>query len=486
MKRWSLALTLGVFALLAGTAGPVSAQGFGVYEQGTCAMGRGGAAVAAPCQDGSSVYFNPAGLSFEKKQISLGGALIGPIGEFTNDKTSLTSTLKKAWYPVPNVYASTPLGDRLAAGIGVFAPYGLTSEWPITAEGRFLGYKSVVQAVYVQPTLAWKASDKLSLGLGADITYLNVQLRQRVDLSKQALTGTPYTFANFGVPAGTDFADINLKGNAWSVGAHVGVLIKASEKVTLGARVMTGQKIKVNNGTIETTQINTGLLLPVALGPTLPAGTPIDAMVKSSFAAGGRLSNQSAKTSLPMPLQAVAGLAYQATPSVKLLADYQFVQWSKFDTLVIDGDFLDATIVEAYKNTPRAAGGDRSQSGHEHGGARRDQHPRGRGAGRDGHASPPGGETPGVQRRVGAAVDPAHAPGRGVHLPAAARTRRPVDGGREQRRVQLQGPSLRRRAVVRVLRPHDPESGIHGQAHPGAPGRVLPCGPFCALPGAHP
>jgi long-subunit fatty acid transport protein len=52
-----------------------------------------------------------------------------------------------------------------------------------------------------------------------------------------------------------------------------------------------------------------------------------------------------------MPLQAVAGLAYQATPSVKLLADYQFVQWSKFDTLVIDGDYLDATSVEAYKNT---------------------------------------------------------------------------------------------------------------------------------------
>ncbi len=52
-----------------------------------------------------------------------------------------------------------------------------------------------------------------------------------------------------------------------------------------------------------------------------------------------------------MPLQAVAGLAYQATPSVKLLVDYQFVQWSKFDTLVIDGDVLKSTVDESYRNS---------------------------------------------------------------------------------------------------------------------------------------
>jgi len=351
MRRRFVAISAFAFGVWFGAAVPASAQGFGVYEQGTCAMGRGGAGVAAPCQDASGVYFNPAGLSFDQKQVSLGAALIGPQGDFTNDTTKLVSTLKKAWYPVPNVYASTPLGPRLAAGIGVFAPYGLTSEWPLTSEGRFLAYKSVVQGIYVQPTIAWKASERLSLGVGVDVTYVNLQLLQRVDLSKQAITGTPYTFANLGVKAGTDFADIDLSGRTWSLGAHVGVLYKASDRMTLGARVMTGQKVKVDDGKIKTQQISTPYVLPIPLGATLPAGTPIDAIVKPFFAGGGKLSNQSAKTSLPLPLQAVAGLAYQATPKVMLLADYQFVQWSKFDKLVVDGEYLDTANHEGYRDT---------------------------------------------------------------------------------------------------------------------------------------
>src|SRR5665647_3666170 len=72
-----IAVVLGALA-----AGPVSAQGFGVYEQGACMMGRGGAGVADPCPDGSGAFFNPAGLSFEAKLVTLGGALIGPQGTF--------------------------------------------------------------------------------------------------------------------------------------------------------------------------------------------------------------------------------------------------------------------------------------------------------------------------------------------------------------------------------------------------------------------
>ena len=41
----------------------VLAQGYGVYEQGTCVMARAGTGVASPCADGSSIYFNPAGIA---------------------------------------------------------------------------------------------------------------------------------------------------------------------------------------------------------------------------------------------------------------------------------------------------------------------------------------------------------------------------------------------------------------------------------------
>src|SRR5256885_15663540 len=41
----------------------LGAQGFGIFEQNTCTMGRGGTAAGAPCADGSAIFFNPAGVA---------------------------------------------------------------------------------------------------------------------------------------------------------------------------------------------------------------------------------------------------------------------------------------------------------------------------------------------------------------------------------------------------------------------------------------
>jgi long-chain fatty acid transport protein len=339
-----LALAVGLAA-----ASPASAQGFGVYEQGACMMGRGGAGVADPCQDGSGVFFNPASLSFGATTITVGGALINPSGRFVDTSggplNGTISTLNNRWYPVPNVYASIPYRKRFAFGVGVFAPYGLTSEWPSTSEGRFLGYKSLVQGVYIQPTLAIKINERASVGVGVDLTYLNVELRQHLDLSTQFVQ-PGVTFGAVGVPANTDFADLQLKGNAWHGGYHIGLQVKATDRVSFGLRYLSGQTVGVTNGTIHTTQIPTGLFLPAGLG-----GAPIDAAIAPLFASGQKLSNQSATTSIPLPAQFVAGVAVKASPSIKIFLDYQFTNWAAFSVLPINGQYLTNTIVESYRDT---------------------------------------------------------------------------------------------------------------------------------------
>jgi long-chain fatty acid transport protein len=358
MARFLGFCLLGLAVVLAAGA-PASAQGFGVYEQGACMMGRGGAGVADPCMDASGVFFNPAALSFSKVTITLGGALIGPTGTFTDTSggalNGTVSTLNKKWYPVPNIYASVPFKQHFAFGIGVFAPYGLTTDWPSNSEGRFLGYKSLVQGIYVQPTLAIKFNDRVSVGVGADITYLNVELRQRVDLSSQTLVpGT--TFAAFGVLPGTDFADVQLKGHAWNPGFHVGVQVKVNDSVSFGARFLSGQTVNVTNGSISTRQISavkpdgTQYVLPVTIPGVAPAGTPLDLLVASQFATGGKLSNQTATTSLPLPAQFVAGLAFKVMPAVKLFTDVQFTNWDAFNVLPINGQYLQESITESYGN----------------------------------------------------------------------------------------------------------------------------------------
>jgi long-chain fatty acid transport protein len=364
MYRFLGVILLVVLLGLAG-AGMASAQGFGVYEQGACMMGRGGAGVADPCADGSGVFFNPAALSFDAKVITLGGTMIGPTGTFTDTSTTsmkgTVSTLNKKWYPVPNIYMTLPFAKKYAFGVGVFAPYGLTTDWPVASQGRYLGYKSVVEGLYIQPTFAVKINDKVSVGFGVDVTHLNVELYQRADLSTQALGTTGLTFAQLNllcpasicgtVPQGTDFADIQLKGNTWNYGYHVGAQFKVNDRFSIGMRYLGGQKVDVPDGAIATTQISVpGVKVPVA-GPGGTTFIPVDTVLKPQFDAGGTLSNQSAKTSIPLPAQFVAGVAIKASQSVKLFFDYQFTNWSAFDNLTIDGQYLDKNIPESYKNT---------------------------------------------------------------------------------------------------------------------------------------
>ncbi len=336
--------------------GTARAQGYGLYGQSACAMARAGAGVAEPCPDASSIFFNPAGLSFEKVEIGLGGVLIGPRGSFIDKNTSQVGKLNDHWYWWPNIYFSKPVAGRYALGVGVFAPYGLTTDWPVDFQGRYLGYHSTLQAIYIQPTLAVKLNDRTSVGAGVDITYLNVELRQRVDLSVQplpALAGIPpgATFALLGVRTGTDFADINLKGNTWNAGYHLGVLVKANDRVSFGARFLSGQSVHLKDGAITTTQISTPYTLPFSLPGVAPEGTPLDVLLKPQFAAGAPLGNQTGSSRLPLPSQFVAGTAFKVLPKAKVMVDYQFTRWSKFDKLVISGQYLTTFVPENFRDT---------------------------------------------------------------------------------------------------------------------------------------
>jgi long-chain fatty acid transport protein len=337
MQRWSVMGALLIGACVVGAAAPAAAQGYAVYEQGACMTGRGGAGVASPCADASAVNYNPGGLSFDKVQIGLGGALVSPRATYTAWDTNKESLLNVRWYPVPNIYASAPIGKRVAVGIGVFAPYGLTTDWPSTSIARFLGYKSLVQGVYIQPTVAFKVNDRLSIGVGVDITHLNLLLRQRLDLAEQTVTGTNLTFHQVGVPIGTDFARFAVKGGAWSTGFHVGALLKVSDRVSFGARYLKGQDVEVDDATLESHQILTG--------------TRYDAALAGLFLDGQKLASQTVKTALPLPAQIVGGVAVQATTRLKLLLDYQWTNWSTFEVLPVDGETLDMAAEENCRDT---------------------------------------------------------------------------------------------------------------------------------------
>ena len=249
MRRYPVWLAVCGSVVLAGAPASLTAQGYSVNEHSSCAMGRAGTAVASPCADGSSIFFNPAGIANAAKgvwTISTGVTAIAPSGGFTNDATGLRTDLEDIVIPVPALYVQGGLTDKLSAGIGAFAPYGLTTKWPKNSEARFRGYKSTIRAIYVQPTLAYKLTNQLKVGAGFDVNFLHLGLEQRVDLaSQQAAPGI--TFGMLGFPVGTDIADVELTGNGTGVGYHLGAMWEPSSRVSFGLRYLSRQLVKINS-----------------------------------------------------------------------------------------------------------------------------------------------------------------------------------------------------------------------------------------------
>ncbi|HET7791049.1 MAG TPA: outer membrane protein transport protein [Gemmatimonadales bacterium] len=357
MRRLALLLFAGVPSL-------VQAQGFSVYEHNTCAMARGGAAVASPCADGSALWFNPAGLAgLSGTHLSAGGTLIHPFGNFTDDYTATQTDMPDQNYLVPNLFITHAVTSKFGVGFGIFAPYGLGTKWPTTFLGRFAGYNTSIKTIYFQPTIAYQITPKLSVGGALAYVHSSLELHQRVDLSAQPLPpaldgalGLPVgtLFSALGIQTGTDAADAVLTATGNTITAHFGVLYKATSALTLGLRYLMGRTISYS-GSANFTELPTGDTLAAGATPLNPSTPlPVDLLVATQFLPDSAFANGTATTHVRMPAQVVLGAAYTVTPKWSVMSDVQYTRWRDFSTLNINfanPATPDRHVIEGYKDT---------------------------------------------------------------------------------------------------------------------------------------
>lgn len=347
-----------VLGVAIGAPAALGAQGFGVYEHGTCTMGRAGAAVARPCADGSATFFNPAGLAgMQGTHLAAGVTLIPAAGSFTDDFTRQTWDLENPVVPVPNFYISHGFSDKLGASLGVFVPYGLETKWPTgDFPGRFLGWNSRLRAIYIQPTVGYQLHPRLKVGLGAAYVVSDIELKQRVDLSEQVVPSPSLppgtTFSALGIPTGSDFAEGQLQAEGNGLTFNIGAIVKVSERFSIGARYLSRTTIEYDGDAVFTQLPTTLTLAPN--NPLTGTTTPVDALVAANFAPGGPLGDGGVGTSIVMPPQAVIGIAWQASDRWAVMADYQTVIWGWFASLPVDFDnpgTPDFALYEGYNDT---------------------------------------------------------------------------------------------------------------------------------------
>jgi long-chain fatty acid transport protein len=321
--------------LLAGVPSLLGAQGFGVYEHNTCTMGRGGVAAARPCADGSAIFFNPAGLAgLAGSHLSAGVTAIHAQGGFTDDLFAQKTDLTNPTIPVPNGFFTHAMSPKLTVGIGVYAPYGLETKWPLAGfDGRFMGYNTKIHSFYVQPTVGYQVGSWLKVGVGVAYIHGTLGLHQRLDLASQS-PAPGITFASLGVLPGTDFAnaDLTASGNGFAV--NFGGIIKVTDRFSIGGHWLTRKTISFDGDAVFT-QVATGLTLAPNNPLSLPGGTPVDAVLAPEFGAGGPLASGAATTSIILPPQGSLGFAYTLRDNWTVMADFQYVVWGWFQTVII-------------------------------------------------------------------------------------------------------------------------------------------------------
>jgi long-chain fatty acid transport protein len=329
MRRFALLLFAGVPSLL-------GAQGFGLYEVGSCAMGRAGVAAANPCPDGSAAFFNPAGLAgLSGTRFTTGVTLVGAYGSFTDDFLAHKTDLDNPLIPVPNAYIAHALTPKLTVALGAYAPYGLETKWPTeNFEGRFVGYNTKLQAIYIQPTIGYQVSPILKLGIGVAYITSRLELHQRADLSTQ-FAAPGITFAMLGMAHGTDFADAALDATGTGVAVNVGGILKVSDRLLIGGHWLTRRKVDYD-GTAVFDAIETGLRLPADNPLGLPEGTPVDLLVAGQFTPGGALADGNVGTSITLPPQGTLGFAYKVDDKWTVMGDYHLVVWGWFSSIAIE------------------------------------------------------------------------------------------------------------------------------------------------------
>ena len=321
----SLRLTITSLLALA-LAAPAFGAGFSIFEQGAKASGMAGAFVAT-ADDPSAVFYNPAGIAQQRELSVLAGAtIINFTNEFNGDPNSdvvsgVSAKYNRHTFVPPNMYAVVPIGNNLTVGVGVFAAWGLRTDWADPFAGRYISKDADLKTTSVNPVVAWQSSDG-RIAIGGGVEYR----RARVILSANRMALNPFTNRI------SDVANIRLVSDYGDdIGWNVGFLFKPTDQWRFGASYRSDMDIDLN-GKAEVNQIASG-------------NAQFDAIVKTQLP-----PNQNISTTLPFPAIAIGGIAFSPNDRWDFEFDVSHMTWERFKALAVNFETTPAASFTRVQN----------------------------------------------------------------------------------------------------------------------------------------
>lgn len=280
-------------------SGSASAAGFQLLEQNGSGLGNAYAGSAAVAENASTVYFNPAGMTqLQDREVSLGGAVINTSYQFNNSGSSTGALSGDSNGGVtaflPNAYMSWALTKDIYLGFGIGAPFGLKTEYDNPWTGAAQSVMFEIKTVNLNPSIAWRATEWVSLGFG-----LNYQ-RIEADYVR-AVAGTNAALAN-------STATLKLT-DSGSWGWNAGALFTLTPATKIGVSYRS------------------------AIKHDLDGDVTVSGAAATALNAGG--ASSSTKTSVKLPDTFIVSATHKLNNDWELLGDVSWTGWSSIPKIDI-------------------------------------------------------------------------------------------------------------------------------------------------------
>lgn len=298
MNKSAAALVLTGAAVAVSTA---YAAGFQLTEQSSLGLGRAYAGAGIVGDDLSAVHYNPAGMTLlEGTRFQAGTTWIALNADYNgNYGDSENGRLKGQM--IPAGYVTHQVNDKVWLGFAMTVPFGMGTEYDRTWSQSQRGTNAKIYTFDMNPNIAWKVNDFLSVGAGVSVQYAKAELG--MGLKEQTM------YLGHG----------KVEADSWDWGFNLGIMISPTDKLRFGLAYRSAIEHDAD-GTTKLSGMNTQI---PGVGPIL------EGLEGQTFGMS---------TTLKTPDTVMLTGTWEATDQLRLSGLIRWANWSNFKELNIEND----------------------------------------------------------------------------------------------------------------------------------------------------
>ena len=212
-------------------ASTASAAGFQLTEQSVAGMGRAHAGAGIVGDDVSAIHFNPAGMTLlHGLQTSVAGTYVsldidykGLNGARENGRDKPAS--------IPAAFLSYQVNDSLWLGLAITSPYGMRIRYGSDWSENQRGISGSVTTVDINPNIAWKVNDYISIGGGVSALWTHSKIKSGLPAKQTQALPAALGGGSLDIPLGGQF---EYKGSDWMFTYNLGLMVSPTEDLRFG------------------------------------------------------------------------------------------------------------------------------------------------------------------------------------------------------------------------------------------------------------